>query len=341
MIILVLSAMAGESKLIAPYLNDLSHRNDTERFRQFASYLLLSTGTPADWGQIAGTAPNNLGLAKAESSLPYELDIDKITRLNSENINSLTYAELWRKLGVQDVAFQIEVKPLFELSIELISNSTHGNEIRYEFEVTTEKLGMPISTDLSGYAVSENYAVKVTSSTAANGVGFLEVDVPNSVNGPALLVVFAKAKANPQMVSFNVFAFDLNSSTLLPNGTFTRLSPLNYVLNASLVSSSVQIHNAQIFTFNYNFSLTEKSEGIQTIEYYIPHLVDSSPMIMMLTGYNGSMSFAEWVAYPQLPLQIGANFTESVARSRIVSLSYIVTINQALYEVVTKWGGTE
>ena len=341
MIILVLSAMAGESKLLAPYLNDLSYRNDTERFRQFASYLLLSAGTPVDWGQIAGTVPNNLGLAKAESSLPYELDIDKITRLNSENVNSLTYAELWRKLGVQDVSFQIEVKPLFALSIELISNSTHGNEIRYEFEVTTEKLGMPVSTDLSGYAVSENYAVKVTSSTAANGVGFLEVDVPNSVNGPALLVVFAKAKANPQMVSFNVFAFDLNSSTLLPNGTFTRLSPLNYVLNASLASSSVQIHNAQIFTFNYNFSLTEKSEGIQTIEYYVPRLVDSSPMIMVLTGYNSSISFAEWVAYPQLPIQIGANFNESIAGSKIVSLNYIVTVNQALYEVVTRWGGTD
>jgi hypothetical protein len=64
-------------------------------------------------------------------------------------------------------------------------------------------------------------------------------------------------------------------------------------------------------------------------------------MIMVLTGYNGSMSFAEWVAYPQLPIQIGANFTESIARSKIVSLNYIVTINQALYEVVTKWGGTE
>jgi hypothetical protein len=127
----------------------------------------------------------------------------------------------------------------------------------------------------------------------------------------------------------------------MPNETFTRLSPLNYVLNASLVSSSVQVRNAKVFTFNYNFSLVEKSEGAQTKEYYVPRLVDSSPMIMVLTGYNGSMSFAEWAAYPQLPILTGANFTESIARSKIVSLSYIVTVNQALYEVVTKWGGTE
>lgn len=341
MIILVLSAMAGESKILAPYLNDLSHRNDAERFQQLASHLLLSTGTPTNWGQMEGTVPDSLGLAKADFSLPYELDIDKITRLNSENDYSLSYSELWKNLGVHDVAFQIEVKTIFELSIQLISNSTLENETKCGFEVTTKKSGMPISTDLSGYAFADNFAVKIISSTSSNGVGLLEVNIPNSVSGPALLIVFAKAKVNPQMVSFNIYAFDFNSLTPLPNRVFTRLSPLNYVLNASLINSNIQILNAQVFTFNYNFSLTEKAQGNQTLEYYIPRLVDSSPMIIVLTGYNGSTSFAEWVAYPQLPVQIGANFNESIAGSKIVSLSHIVTINRALYEVVTKWGGTD
>jgi hypothetical protein len=95
-----------------------------------------------------------------------------------------------------------------------------------------------------------------------------------------------------------------------------------------------------VFTFNYDFSLTEKARGEQTLEYYIPRLADSSPMIMVLTGNNGSTSFAEWVSYPQLPIQIGANFNESIAGTQIVSLSNVVTINHALYEVVTTWGGT-
>jgi len=340
MIILVLSAMAGETKILAPYLNDLSHQNDNERFQQLASHLLLSAGTPANWGQIIGATPDGLGLAKADSSLPYELDVDKITRLNSENDFSLPYSELWKSLGVHDVAFQIEVKTIFDLSIALISSTILENETRCVFSVTTKKSGMPVSTDLSGYALVNNFAVNVLSSTSSNGVGSIEVDIPNSESGPALLMVFAKAKVNPRMVSFSVYAFGFNSVSPLPNRTFAVLSPLNYVLNASLVNSNVEILNAQVFTFNYDSDLTEKAQGIQTLEYYIPRLADSSPMIIVLTGNNGSTSFAEWVTYPQLPIQVGANFNESIAGAKIISLSHVVTINHALYEVVTKWGGT-
>jgi len=339
MIILALSAMVGTSKLMAPYLSDLSHRDDAERFQQLASHLLLNTGTPPNWGQMRDTKPNSLGLTKEESSLPYELDIDKVSRLNSENIYSLTYSELWEALGVKDVTFQIEIKTLFELSLNLISNSTLGNETVYEFEVATRKSGMPISAILSGYVIVENFVDKVTSSTDSNGVGSVSVGVPNSVNGTALMLVFAKAQANSQMVSFNTYAFSHHSKSPLPNRTFTRLSPLNHVLNASLAYSTTEIIKAQIFTFNYNFSLTEKAQGAQTLEYLIPRLLDPSPMVMVLTGYNGSTSFAEWVSYPQLPLQIGVDFSESVAGSKVVSLSHIVTINFALYEVVAKWGG--
>jgi len=340
MIILVLSAMVGVSKLMSPYLDDLSHRDDAERFLQLASHLLLSTGTPSNWGQMADTVPSSLGLAKADFSIPYELDIDKVSRLNSGNVYSLTYSELWEALGVQDVSFQIEVKTLFELSINLISNSTQGNQTAYQFEVETQKSGMPISTNLSGYVVVKNFVDKVMSSTSSDGVGSLVVNIPNSVNGTALLLVFAQAKVNPQMVSFNTCAFGHNSPAPFPNGTFTRLSPLNYVLNASLTYSPIEILKAQVFKFNYNFSLTVKAQGVQTVEYFVPRLLDSSPMIMVLVGYNGSTSFAEWVSYPQLPLKVGVGFNESIAGSKIVLQSHIVTIDFALYEVVTKWGGT-
>jgi len=340
MIILALSAMVGTSKLMAPYLSELSHRDDAERFQQLASYILLNSGTPPNWGQMEDTKPISLGLAKADSSLPYELDIDKVSRLNSGNSYYLTYSELWEALGVKDATFQIEIKTLFDLSISLISNSTLGNQTVYEFVVATRKSGMPISTYLSSYVVVDNFVDNVTSSTGSNGVGSLTVYIPNSVNGTALMLVFAKAQVNPQMVSFNTYAFSHNSSpATLPNGTFARLSPLNDVLNASLVYPTTEILKAQIFTFNYNFSLTKKAQGTQTVEYFVPQLLDASPMIMVLTGYNGSTSFAEWVSYPQLPLLIGVDFSESIAESKTVSISHIATINFALYEVVTKWGG--
>jgi len=340
MVILALSAIVGASKVTTPYLNGLSSRDDAERFQQLASYVLLSTGTPSNWGQSSGTFPSRLGLAKENSEQNYELDIDKVTRLNSRNIYSLIYSQIWDALGATDVAFQLEVRTLFEVSIRLASNSTRGDQTSYEFEITTKKSGMPISTELCGYVAVRNFVNKTASFTSSNGIGSFTIGIPNWISGAALFLVTARAKTNPQIVSFDIYSFGHNSQTPLPNGTFTSLSPLAYVLKASFISSGTEIMSASIFTFNYNFSLAEKAAGVQSKEYTIPCILDSSPMVMVLTGHNASTSFAEWVPYPQLPLQVGMDFSQSVAGSKIVTQSHIVTINQALYEVVTKWGGT-
>jgi len=339
MILLALSAMVGTSKLMTPYLTDLAQRDDTGRFQHLASHLLLTTGAPTNWGQLASSVPSSLGLAKASALRPYELDTDKVTRLNSENIYSLAYSELWQALGVKDVSFQIEIRTLFQLSIELLSNLTQGDQRVYEFEVTTSESGLPISTRLSSYVVLRDFVNETVSSTSSDGVGTFEIGIPNSVNGTALLLVFAQATINPQMVSLGTYSLGHNSDDPLPNATFTRLSPLNYVLNATLNYATVEISKAQIFTFSYNFSLSLNTQGAQTVEYSVPHLLDASPIVMVLTGVNGSTSFAEFVAYPQTPLQIGAKFDESIAGSRIIVYRHTVTINSALYEVVTKWGG--
>jgi len=339
MILLALSAMAGTSKLMAPYLTDLAHRDDADRFQPLASHLLLTTGTPANWGQLAGTVPSSFGLAKADALQPYDLDIDKVTRLNGENAYSIDYSDLWQAFGVKDVSFQIEVKTLFQLSIDMISNATLGGLRVYEFRVTAAKSGMPVSAALSNYVVVQDFVNETACSTSSNGVATFEVGIPNSISGTALLLVFAQATVNHDIVSLGMYSFGHNAQSPLPNRTFTQLNPLDYVLNASLRYSSVEVSEAQMFTFNYNFSLNVKTQGVQTVEYSVPRLLDASPMVMVLTGVNGSASFAEWVTYPQVPLQVGAGFSESTAGSRIAVCSHTVTIGSALYEVVTKWGG--
>jgi hypothetical protein len=339
MILLALSALIGTSKLMSPYLGGLAGRNDTERFQYLASNLLFTTGMPSNWGQAKNSVLSNLGLAKAGSILPYELDVDKVTRLNNENIYSMTYPTLWQAFGVKDASFQIEIRTLFELSINLVSNSTQGSQTIYEFEIITQKSGMPIPTSLSGYTVVKDFVNRTESSISSSGEGRVWISIPNSVNGTALLLVFARSNASPQIVSFSTYAFVHNSQSSLPTETFVRLSPLDHVLNASFAYVASEVIKAQVFTFNYNFSLTEKAQGVQTVEYIIPRLLDASPMVTVLTGANGSASFAEWAAYPQIPLQMGANFNETDAGSRIAVYSQIVTIGSALYEVVTKWGG--
>jgi len=339
MIILALSAIVGTTKLITPYLTDLAHRDDADRFQYLASHLLLTTGTPKNWGQLESIVPSSLGLAKCDTVQPYELDIDKVTRLNNENIYSLDYSKLWQALGVKDASFQIEIKPLFQLSIELVSDSTQGSQRVYEFKIAARKSGMPLSTNLNSYVILKDFVNETTSSTSPDGVTTVTIGIPNSLHGTALLLVFAQATVNSQMVSLGMYSFGHNSQSPLPNGTFTRLSTLDYVLNASLKYATIEVSKAQVFTFSYNFSLNAKTQDDQTVEYDIPRLLDASPMVIVLTGVNGSTSFTEFVPYPQVPLQIGPDFSESIAGSRIAVYRYTATINSALYEVVTKWGG--
>lgn len=339
MILLVLSAMVGTSKLMAPYLDDLASRDSSERFQHLASNLLLTTGSPSNWGQLKNTVPSAFGLARAGAVTPYELDLDKVTRLNSDNVYSLAYSDLWQAFGVNDASFQIEIKMLFDLTVRLVSNLTQGNQTIYEFDVYAEKAGMPVSADLRSYAVLRDFVNDTETSTSSSGASTVTIGIPNSINGTALLLTFARSTGNPQVISYVAYAFGHNSPNPLPSGTFATLSPLNYVLKASFAYAATEVIKAQVFSFSYNFSLTEMTQGVQTVEYTVPRLIDSSISVMVLMGSNGSASFAEWVAYPQVPLQIGADFGESIAGSRVAVHSQIVTIGSALYEVVTRWGG--
>lgn len=341
MIVLVLSAMVSTSNILRPSMNELLHRNDAERFQQLAQHLLLNTGAPTNWGSLRDVVPDSLGLADSAASQPYQLDIDKVSRLNSQNIYSLSYSQLWQSFGVSDVSFRIEIKTLFNLSTTLISTTSRVNDTTYQFELYAEKSGAPVLACLHSYIVARDYINSFTSSTSSNGHSSILVTIPNSLNGTATLLTFAKAESNPQIVAFNVYTFSHNSSEPLPNRTFTRQNPLNYILNVAFTYPSEEVLKTQVFTYNYNFSLIEKSRNAQTVEYCIPRLLDASPMLLVITGLNQSSSFAEWSSYPQVPLETGADFDESDNGAKAVSFSHIVTINSALYEIITKWGGSE
>lgn len=340
MIILVLAAMASTASTLRPSLSELPHLNDAERFQQLARHVLLAPGSPRSWGSLRDVVPDSFGLSDVDYSLPYQLDIDKVSRLNGDNLFSLSSTQLLQSFGVKDVAFQIEIKTLFNLSTNLVSSAVGANETTYEFEVSAMKTGLPVSAYLRGYIVVKNYVKSFVSSTSSVGKASIVITIPNSVNGTALLLTFAKEKNVPQMVAFNVYAFGHSSSTPWPNRTFARLSPLNYVLNATFTYPSEEVLRALVFTYRYNFSLVENIKGTQSVEYGIPRLLDSSPMLLVITGLNDSSSFAEWSSYPQVPLKIGVDFDASDGGAKIVSLNNIVTINSAMYEVVTKWGGS-
>ncbi|MGQ9641111.1 MAG: hypothetical protein ACUVUF_03165 [Candidatus Bathycorpusculaceae bacterium] len=97
--------------------------------------------------------------------------------------------------------------------------------------------------------------------------------------------------------------------------------------------------DAYAITFNYSSTLTTIANDSQSATYGIPRLRDPSPMLPVVTGRNTTAFFIEWVAYPQVPLQTGANFEALNALSNVFAYSYIVAINHVLYECKMWFGG--
>jgi len=338
MVLLVLSAMATTSKLLYPQINNAIDEALSERYREISKYLLLNEGSPSNWGQNGQIIPENFGLAKADSENPYELDIDKVSRLNSENIYAISYAKIFTALKLSDVSFRMEIKPVFDVIINLTATFVKANDATYQFEISTKKSGIPIQTKLKCYVIAENY-LEASPFHTSNGENNVNITIPNDVNGPAILVALAKAVCDSRIMSYGVYAFAHNSINPKPKSTFLKLSPLNYTLTTSFVYPEMNLSKAYALNINYYSLLEQISNGNQSLTYNLPNFVDPSPTIIVVTGCNSTNFFAEWTVYPHIPLKIGANFAGLDALSNVFTYNYIVSINSAIYECTIWLGG--
>lgn len=338
MVLLSVSAMAVTSKILYPYLNNTNDENLSERYREISKHLLLNAGTPSDWGENGQAIPEAFGLARAGSEGVYDLDMDKVSRLNSQNLYALSYAQMFTILGMTDVSFSIAIKPIFDVTVNLTATYAAANDTVYEFEITTRKSGSTIPTNLRCYVVAEDY-LRASSVYSPKGREYVNVTLSNSMNGPALLVVFAASAFNDKIQSFSTYVFAHNSAEPKPSGTFLSLSPLNYTLHASYNSQGLSLSGAYALTFYYALNLTRTAADNQSATYGIPHFADSSPILTIATGHNSTEFFSEWTTYPQIPLQAGANFDSSSTLSDVFAYTYTVTINSGLYECTVWVGG--
>ena len=332
MICLVLSSMVGVFTAVQPFINYQTSCYGMETNRMLAEYLLLETGSPANWGAETNETLTSFGLAKENASVPFELDIDKVTRLNSGNRYNLSFLEAFTAVGAKDKPFRIIIKPIFNITATLASQAENSSEIVYHFDVFTEKSNLPVATRFQCYAVIGDYVASNSSVTSSLGEGSVEIALPTSMNGTALLLIFAEIE--PGTLSYTVYPF-IHNLEGSPNqaGSYATLSPLNYTLRADL-STSNRILYAKVFTYNYWFNLSE-TESTSTIQYFIiPRILDESPMILVGTGVDTNLSqcFAEWVSYPQVPLDFGLDFTGEHHLADAFSSRFLVTINSAIYE---------
>jgi hypothetical protein len=114
--------------------------------------ILLSPGTPANWGSNS-TTPILFGLASQASTKTYVLDPEKVIRLD-ENHTEYPYispGELRSLLGLtSDINLIIRITPIFPIEIQSLGNG------KYKIIVTNHK-GMPLANvNVTGYYVPES-----------------------------------------------------------------------------------------------------------------------------------------------------------------------------------------
>jgi len=329
-VIVVVMSMAATTRVAMPYMSNLQGLNEEEYLRKIAEHTIVSSGSPEGWGQNHSITLEDFGLAKARS-FSYELDSDKVSRLNSQNANALTYLEMLEALSLEKVALHFSFSQIMDVNITLNSKVTVGDSTTYVFNIYVSRNQAPVAATLQCYVVANNLLNDTISITSSSGHGVAELEIPNSSNGTALLVVFARATYDSRVTAQGVYAFGHLSSEPKPNKTFLYLSPLNNTLQVDRNVSEVSLDAAYAFSYSYKSDLTSTSNET----YFIPDFLDSSPKVLAVIGMNGSDFFIEWTTYPQVPLEIGAKFEDV----ECFSFNYVVTIDRVFYRLNVQCGG--
>jgi hypothetical protein len=324
--LLATASLAGTMQAQIDNLQDL---NKEAYLRNIAEHLVTSDGTPEDWG-ATGVVPSSFGLSDRESSCLYALDIDKISRLNDQSVYALSYFQVSKAARLNNIALGISVSQMLSITTTLSATSSVGDETAYTFKISVSQASGPISAGLQCYVVAQDFVSAAANTTSSAGVGYITVQIPNAASGPALLVVFARASFDDRITAYGTYSFAHLSQEPSPNHTFLGLSPLNYTLSIAENFPGVTLQHSYAFSYAYESNLTSTS----TSTYAIPELVDKSPTVLVISGLNGTTSFVEWTAYPDIPLDFGADFENS---ERNV-FAYTVLVKGTLYKLTLSFG---
>ena len=323
-----LLATASLAGTMQAQINSMQDLNKEAYLRNIAEHFATSLGTPTDWG-TTGVVPSSFGLSDSGSSSLYELDIDKISRLNSQNDYALSYFQVIQAARL-NTALGVSVSQMLSVTVTLSATSSLSSETAYTFRILVSQASGSVSAALQCYVVAQDYVSEVSNTTSSAGVGYVTVQIPNAASGPALLIVFARASFDDRVTACGTYSFAHLSQEPSPNHTFLGLTPLNYTLNLKDNFPGITIEHGYAFSYSYQSNLTSTS----ATTYAIPEFVDKSPTVLVVSGVNGTTSFVEWTAYPDIPLDFGAKFENS---ERNV-FSYTVLVKGALYRLTLSFG---
>ncbi len=330
--ILVAAALIGTAFLVSTMqtrINSTQDINKNSYLKAIANRIITNPGTPTDWGS-SSIVPTDFGLASSPSTSSYELDLDKVSRLNDLNINSLSYADIAISSKLNNIAFEITNSQILTINILQQNNFTSGGNTVFNFTVSTDIDSNPTSADIHCYITGQNYLNETTCTISNTGTNQVTIQIPHSAANSALLIVFARASIDDRITSYAIYNFGTSKQELTPNSPNLVMSPLDYTLNLNDTSHELTFQNTYLFSYSYQQTLPI-IEGSKTP---IPQIIDKSPMVLVVFGLNGTTYFQDWTSYPQVPLTVGANFEDSQKNI----FSYMVTISGVLYTIDLSFG---
>jgi hypothetical protein len=309
-------------------INSMQDLNQQDYLRAVADHLVSNCGTPLDWG-ASGQIPSTFGLSSNDSNIPFELDIDKVSRLSTENSFALTYPQISIASGLNKIAFGVSVSSIMSIHIQLFDNRTVGDLTNYSFQIEVNGDGGPITADLSCYVLGSNYSTHIINITSSDGIGQIGFSAPNSEKDSLLILVFARSTEDERITAFEGCHLSQFSSEP-SNETLFEISLKDYNLNVYPKNMDTTVENVQAFSYSYNSSLALTTG----LGYVVPKFLDRSPIVVVVQGSQSGTDVLDWTPYPQVPLSAGANFANSETNVYV----YYVTINGALYKLTLRLG---
>jgi hypothetical protein len=325
--ILVAAALIGMAFLGSTMQTRIASTEDLNKasyLKAIADRLITTPGSPTGWGTNSAL-PVDFGLAATSQTSPFELDIDKVTRLSSLSNYSLSYTDMENAAKLNNIALGIAVSQVMTVNVSQTSNSTVGGDTSFAFSVSTSIDSKPTSAILHCYVAAENYVTQVNGAVPDSGVSQITVQIPSSTTDNALLIIFARSSIDDRITSYAIYNFAHSTQEASPSSTDLDLSPNGYILSLNDNSPGLTVQNSYVFSYSYEQTLPSIVES----QTSIPKLIDKSPLILVVCGINGAQYFQEWTAYPQVPLKTGANFEGSEQNV----FSYLVTVNGVLYKL--------
>lgn len=329
--IIVMAVLIATAFLGVTLQARISGTDDTNKdsyLKAIADHIISYPGSPASWGRESAV-PADFGLAQYPSTGAYQLDIDKLGRLNRQNSNLLSYIELLNSAKLNNMSLGISVKQVMDLRVEqLVTHDVDG--VTYaELSVAANINSKPTSADLHCYIVADGYFYNASAAIPSSGSYTLTVHVPTGAAAGAYVVVFARSTFDMRITSYAVYSIAEGAQESTPASTGLSLSPQNYRLNFTQ-PSEVSVQNVYALTYSYNNNITT----FQGSSCSIPRLVDSCPIVLVTCGQNESSYLQEWTSYPQIPLDAGSTFTNSERNI----FGYLVTVEGVLYRVEISLG---